>query len=304
MRSSLRDPVYDLEVGQLPDGSVAMFAARQRGIAQSLDFGTTWVTVWNDSIATAIAVSPRFVQDGLVVAGVDRGILRSTDWGTTWHLHPLPGLQSLVSSLSIGVGPDSSYLIMVGTVEDGVYRSTDGGLTWIPSNTGAYISRIASVSAGPAPLCMIGTDGGMFLSTNNGMTWSDEAADQIDADVTSVAGDAGLFVMGTASDGIFVCYTDSKKWGRLRDSPCTEETIALEIIGRPAGIAEVVAVTSMQIQRYHLDSTSPAVSPHLVTATALPAQVTSAAIFTLENRLHALVASVDGDILLAPITRC
>jgi photosystem II stability/assembly factor-like uncharacterized protein len=292
---ALKDPVFGLAAGPLANDQMAVFAASQGGVYRSLDRGGTWAHMWTEGIAASIAVSPDFIINKLVVAGVEGGVIRSIDGGSSWQFHAIGALQALVGALSIT--PD---LILAGTVDDGLYRSADRGLTWLPSNTGAYIPRIIAVHAGIGKSCLAGTDGGLFASSDGGRTWDDCIGDGIDDAVSSVTGDHDVTVMGTESEGILAWDTRHRTWQRLPETAPHQEAIALAILGEQTAHKEIVAITNTLIQRYRLEIGERGTAIDLVATTPLPFQAVCASIVHIDAGPHALIGSVDGDIVLVP----
>jgi photosystem II stability/assembly factor-like uncharacterized protein len=72
------------------------FAARQSGLCRSVGGGKSWQSAYQslklqEALATqAVAISPDFVHDHMVLAGVKGGILRSVDGGRRWQVCQLP----------------------------------------------------------------------------------------------------------------------------------------------------------------------------------------------------------------------
>src|SRR5688572_10154651 len=75
MTSQLGDTVFDLAVGRHTDGGLVILAACQNGVFISVDMAETWSGLWLEGMATAIAASPNFASDGVIIAGVYGGII-------------------------------------------------------------------------------------------------------------------------------------------------------------------------------------------------------------------------------------
>ena len=296
MTGTMNGPVFGLAAGQLANDETAIFAARQSGVYRSLARGGTWASVWTKGFAAAIAVSPDFIMDGLVVAGVQGGVIRSVDGGSTWQFHQIGVPDALVGSLAITPG-----LILAGTVDDGLYRSIDRGRTWLPSNTGAYIPRITAVHVGDGKSCLAGTDGGLFTSSDGGRTWGDSIGDGIDDAVSAITGNHDVTLMGTESEGILAWHARHRTWQRLPQSEPHEEAIALALIGNESFPREVITIASMLIHRYRLAISENGMAIDLVGTTPLPFPAVCAEIVHLDAAPHALIGGVAGEIELIVI---
>ncbi|MGC4190541.1 MAG: hypothetical protein QM589_04805 [Thermomicrobiales bacterium] len=123
---------------------------------------------------TAVAVSPGFVQDGLVAAAIPGGTGCSHDRGDTWVFAPLPGHLPLVTCLAIV--PDSDVpLLLAGTLEDGVARSVNGGKSWSFWNGGLFDREVTDLEwNGDAEPIVAITPSGPYTSRNGGRSWRSE----------------------------------------------------------------------------------------------------------------------------------
>lgn len=128
------------------------FAGSESGIYRSPAAGLAWkkVEVAPQDAVQAIAVSPNFHTDGVVLLGTESsGIWRSTDKGRTFAR--VSGTPERVDAL---LATSSGYL--AGT-PDGIWRSTDGA-AWelIPES--------------PPALCLLEVGGAVFLGNEEGIT--------------------------------------------------------------------------------------------------------------------------------------
>ncbi|MAT95906.1 MAG: hypothetical protein CL608_01965, partial [Anaerolineaceae bacterium] len=111
----------------------------EEGIFRSENGGTNW-TLMRSGVFTAVATSPDYTTDNLVLALDSAGQLhRSDDGGTTWTT---PALTISGSKHTIAFSPTfvfdandqtDSRIMVAGSYDDGPYLSDDGGLTWSAS---------------------------------------------------------------------------------------------------------------------------------------------------------------------------
>jgi hypothetical protein len=298
MTSQLGDTVFDLAVGRHTDGGLVILAACQNGVFISIDMAETWSGLWLEGMATAIAASPNFASDGVIIAGVHGGIIQSDDAGASWAFRSLDDPRSLIASVSIRTSNGSSHLMLAGSVDDGLYRSVDWGVTWRPSNCGAYIPRITSVLAGNGQLSLAGTDVGLFVSTNDGLTWDDELAGEIDAEVTVVAMKDNLILIGTAHDGVYAkCMNPNQTWFQLADSALVGAISAIATVPDSDGSIRVVTVGNTHAQQYRLNVERNSPPVYLLRTDVLPTPALTSTVLPSGATVLAVVADTQGSIL-------
>jgi hypothetical protein len=79
----------------------------------------------------AVAISPHFAQDGLLLAGTEgAGLFLSRDGGDHWHQVAKHLSETDIVRIQVGSGPAEQADIQVVTAE-GVSRSRSGGADWI-----------------------------------------------------------------------------------------------------------------------------------------------------------------------------
>ena len=142
--------------------------------------------------ADALAVSPQFASDGLVLAGTGTmgrfgtgwglGVFRSTDGAQTWQPTSLDASSSASSSAIYDLAFSPTYAsdgtVFAGTW-GGLFRSTDEGRNW-QSVTGAFLGppgSITEVAVAPdyaaSGHVMGGSPwGGLYVSRDHGRTWT------------------------------------------------------------------------------------------------------------------------------------
>ncbi len=160
-----------------PDGRRLWAAGAGGGLAYTDDQGHQWTGCWIDQVAepvVCLAVSPRWTDDGVMLAGTaGGGILRSTDRGRRWLVSNF-GLQNF-TVLSLATAPDWSRreVVLAGT-ESGLYRSSGGGRAWKPVGLpGQAVTAVAfSRHVAENGLALAASEaGGLFRSTDGGNIW-------------------------------------------------------------------------------------------------------------------------------------
>lgn len=164
----------------------ALFAAVGTIIERSPNGGQSWTYLAKlppGFEVTALAVSPNFAPDGIVLAGgnyASRQILRSADGGQTWQVvFDGAALEGASDVGAIAISPNFARDITAYAWLQyaGLLRSTDAGQTWslIPGDkSGAFAQMLA---VGPDGRLYLGElYGGLSVSDNGGQSWQDLTA--------------------------------------------------------------------------------------------------------------------------------
>lgn len=208
----------------------AIFVARQSGLYRY--HGTdgarqSLYQSWQPEQALptmAVALSPNFADDGLIVAGINGGVARSQDAGENWDALPFRRPPPLVTCLALSPAFDRDSCLLAGTLEDGMFRSIDGGHHWGAFNFGLYDRNVYCLALSPAfsddGLAYIGASTGIYRSENGGRFWGDLPLQSGDETVLSLAlsprfpADNTLFA-GTESHGLLRSIDGGATWQRL-----------------------------------------------------------------------------------------
>jgi photosystem II stability/assembly factor-like uncharacterized protein len=199
-------------------------------------------------MAQALALSPDFVNDGLVLAGEHRtlhhpllqygvGIRRSTDGGLSWNPTALaPPNAALSSTLSIH---DLAFSPAFATDEtvfaatwSGVFRSTDGGESWhtVPGEPDMLITSVAvAPDFATSGHLMAGYGYGMasllYVSEDGGQSWTEHHGVNARADIAYSPHFADDGTALTAGDGIYLTTNRGISWTQV----LTHVTYALAV---------------------------------------------------------------------------
>jgi len=157
-----------------------VFVGVQGGILRSSDGGESWhpsVLPSPPPLVTALAISPGFVEDGVLFAGtMGDGIFRSADRGSHWAAWNFGLLDLNVLALATSTDYPHDETLFAGT-ESGISRSTNGGRAW--RELDFPVDHAPVVCLGIAPgyarggWLLAGTEAsGLFGSGDGGKIWS------------------------------------------------------------------------------------------------------------------------------------
>jgi photosystem II stability/assembly factor-like uncharacterized protein len=228
------------------------------GLLRSTDSGQTWADALSALSLTeippvaAVALSPTFASDGIVIAGTAGGVLRSIDRGGTWEFRAFGSPPPFVSALAFSPNFERDGLIFAGTLEDGVFVSRDRGSSWHAWNFGLLDLNVLALAISPAfaedETIFVAVESGVFRSGNGGLAWRETPFDIDDAPVLSLAISPhfdrdGVLYAGTEDRGLFKSEDAGETWRRLAANSIQESVDAI-LIGpdfpaRPAMLALV-----------------------------------------------------------------
>jgi photosystem II stability/assembly factor-like uncharacterized protein len=186
------------------------------GLYCSVDAGESWRQIGEPARAgslTAIAVSPGYVEDGVVLAAsIEHGIWRVTKGGALWTLGDFQGRR--VDVVALAISPDFAHdgIAFAATMADGVLVSRDRGATWEASRFGLLDLDVTALAISPAfardETVFAATATGIFRSPNGGRAWREVGQPPESGVVQSLAispeyGTDGALYAGTDQAGLF-----------------------------------------------------------------------------------------------------
>ncbi|HXF61466.1 MAG TPA: hypothetical protein VNK95_07610, partial [Caldilineaceae bacterium] len=182
-RQGLTDPslVAVTFAGAAVNGWPAAFAASASGrLFRSDDGGLVWreVTAWAGlGVATALAASPAFHEDGILFAGASEGFFRTLDGGESWESCSFGLLDA--EALCLACAPDfaASQLLWAGTAGGGLYRSRNQARAWRESGMGLPDAAVQALAVSPTfaddRTLYAGLEGhGVYRSRDGGESWT------------------------------------------------------------------------------------------------------------------------------------
>ncbi len=201
---------------------IAFAGTERHGVIRSLDAGATWEPSKAEAAGwcvNALAISPDFESDGMVIAATSEGIARSMDRGVSWEL--LEGSPDTALALSISrFVPAVGRTMLAGLANQGVERSVDGGKTWEPANQGLQAASLIGMALSPSfesdsTIFAWGPTEGLLRSTDAGESW-DAVPGSIPAEINAVAvspsygTDRTLYA--ATPEGLYVTHDGGSSW--------------------------------------------------------------------------------------------
>lgn len=207
-------PLTTAALAAAPDGR--LFAGVNGGVLRSSDGGVTWFAASFGSpppLVTALAVSPNFEEDGVVLAATaEDGLYSSTDRGAIWTAWNF-GLIDL-NAYSLALSPDFVHdqTAYIGT-ETGIFRSTNGGRAWrvlpFPIDSAPVLSLAVS-----ATVVLAGTESsGLYRSLDRGKTWEQVIAE---GSVSALSTQADA-LWALLDDRVMISSDDGQTWAMWTD---------------------------------------------------------------------------------------
>ncbi|MBN1247288.1 MAG: hypothetical protein JXC32_06490 [Anaerolineae bacterium] len=194
----LEGPLPTTSVAMVPnydgDAHRGLFAGVPGGVLRSTDGGETWFATVLDSpppAVSALAISPDFVQDGVLLAATtEDGIFRSANRGSHWARWNFGLLDLNVYSLAISPGFADDETLFAG-VESGIFRSTNGGRAWREIELPVGFEPVISIALSPVypddGIVLAGTETqGLLISEDRGGSWRRIGQTAIKAPVNSL----------------------------------------------------------------------------------------------------------------------
>lgn len=214
----------------VPSKAGIVFSAQNSGLYKSEDGGRTWqyalqkLELVEPLPVTAVAMSPVFQHDNLVLAGAPGGLFHSTDAGQNWKALVFPNPPPTISSLVFSPNFENDETVFAGSMEDGVFISRDGGERWAAWNFGLLDLNIMALAISPSfaedETIFAAVETGIFRSTNGGRAWREIELPFGYEPVLSLAispnfAADGTLLAGTETDGLWITRDAGGSWEQI-----------------------------------------------------------------------------------------
>ena len=166
---------------------------------------------------TAVAASPAFPDQAIVLAGAADGIARTTDLGQTWAGASMP--QSVqISQIAVAPNFTSDGRAYAATLQDGVLCSSDHGASWMAWNFGLLDMETLALAVSPSfarnETVVTATVTGLFRSTNGGHAWRELPPPRESVPLSGVAFAGDLLIAGSETQGLLYSPDGGATWAR------------------------------------------------------------------------------------------
>lgn len=186
-------------------------------VLRSDDAGASWQVVALASpppLVTALALSPTFAEDGIVLAATDEdGVFLSDDRGTSWIPWNFSLIDKSVYALALSPHFAHDQTVFAGT-QTGLFVSRNGGRGWQDLPFPDDAPPILSLYAAHDGTLVAGTESqGLYASSDAGQTWARQAADAITGSVQAIlAHPARPAVLWALAETALFCTSDGQTW--------------------------------------------------------------------------------------------
>jgi hypothetical protein len=210
------------------DGSWHVFAATTVGVFRSVDGGLTWSPLGGASRVAGVevvATSPRYAEDGIVLAGGYDGLFRWREGGAGWeHVLANARVLGLAVLAGNGAGDGAALTLLAGTEHDGILTSRDGGRTWTGANPGLLDLTVMALAVSPGftqdGLAFAATASGLYRTRNGAESWRQIELDWDDVVVQCLAlspdfGEDRVVLAGTEDHGLLRSDDAGRSWEQV-----------------------------------------------------------------------------------------
>lgn len=176
---------------------------------------------WQGGTVAALALSPDFSQDGMVLAATAAGLYRSTDGGQQWQ-RVQNGLAD-PRMITVVFAP-ATPLAFTATADGRLFQSEDGGTSWQELPSWAGLGLINAIAPSPNfstdQTLFVATNAGVFRSQDGGASWESSTFGLLDLEILCLAcapnfAESELLWAGSALGGLYRSRNSARAW---RDS--------------------------------------------------------------------------------------
>lgn len=222
-----------------------IFAGVKGAVLCSSDSGETWTIVGLASPppdVVALAISPNFAEDGMVVAGTaDDGVFVSSDRGATWIAWNFGLIDAHVQCIAFSPAYVDDHLILVGT-ETGIFASKNGGRGWteldFPMEAAPVVSLAFSSSYANDGAVYAGTEAnGLYISSDRSLRWVHLNNSLISGAVTAILIEKNYWLL--LENKIVYSDDDGRTW-KLFDHPLPSHVLPMTMALNPSRVMSLI----------------------------------------------------------------
>lgn len=246
---------------------------------------------WLGGTVAALALSPTFAQDGVILAATAAGLYRSTDGGRHWQ-RSADGLSD-PRLTAVAFAPWPALLAFAATADGRLFQSEDGGQSWHACLGWAGFGLINALSLSPNfaadRTLFVATPEGILRSQDGGASWESSTFGLLDLEILCLAcapnfAESDVLWAGSALGGFYRSRNGARSW---RDSGQGLPDMAVQCIAVSPAYADDQTLYVGTERDGIYRSTDGGVTWHLLSA-ALAGQP-----------INALAISADGQTLFA-----
>jgi len=193
----------------------------------TLHASSTWqrIGAWSGGTVAALALSPHFPHDGLLLAATAAGLYRSTDGGQHWASQPQafsdPRVTAVAFALPGELAAPVPAVAFAATADSRFFRSADGGESWQELTAWAGLGLINAIAVSPNfavdQTLFVATSEGVFRTQDGGSTWESSTFGLLDLEILCLAcapnfGESELLWAGSALGGLYRSRNGARSW--------------------------------------------------------------------------------------------
>lgn len=177
---------------------------------------------WTGGTVVAVAISPEFAQDGIVLAATAAGLYRSTDGGRQWTKGQSglsdPRITTVLFAPAVSA---SAPLAFAATADGRLFQTQDGGATWLEIPAWAGLGLINAIAISPNfvtdQTLFVATAEGIFRTQDGGHTWQSSTFGLLDLEILCLTcapnfAESELLWAGSAQGGLYRSRNAARSW--------------------------------------------------------------------------------------------
>lgn len=233
MFASLDQPLAATAVVAVGD---TVFAGVNGAVLRSDDAGANWHIAGLASPppqVVALAVSPHFADDSVIVAGTaDDGVFVSTDGGMNWVAWNFGLLDYHIFTLAFSPNFTQDRTIYAGT-ESGIFRSHNNGRSWNEFPFPMTAAPVLSLAASSHHLFAGTESSGVFISEDGGASWRQDEPQKFSsaANALSVSKAQPNEVWLLLENSLHYSSNQGQTWEHKHSFPPEKSAMAFTLLG-------------------------------------------------------------------------